>query len=363
MKFSFSNGQQKKAPKVLIYGVEGIGKSTFASKFPDPLFIDTEGSTAYMDVNRFDPAPTSWQNLLDMVTWVKQNGTPGSSVVIDTLDWAERMCIKSVCQENGWKGIETPGYGAGYKFAYEKFCKLLDALTDVSNSGINVICTAHAKIVKFEQPDEASSYDRWGLKLIDTRNTSIASICKEWADTVLFANYKPIVERVEDGSKTTAKARGNKRVMYTTHDATYDAKNRWGLPSEVPFDFSSIAAFIPTPATYAQSAAVAGSASPQSTVSAAPVSQPANVITTPQTQSKPLQVVTSPAPELGQLRSLMASSGIAEGELKAAVASQGYVTLQMPLENYPKDLVAYLVAQFDAVRGVVETQRQEVPFR
>ena len=363
MQFSFSNGQQKKAPRVLIYGVEGIGKSTFASKFPDPLFIDTEGSTAYMDVNRFDPAPTSWQNLLDMVEWVKQNGTPGSSIVIDTLDWAERLCIDATCKENNWKSIETPGYGSGYKYVYEKFVKLLDELTEVADRGINVVCTAHSTIVKFEQPDEASPYDRWGLKLIDTRKTSIANICKEWADAVFFANYKPIVERVENGGKSSAKARGNKRVMFTTHDATYDAKNRWGLPPEVPFDFSSIAAFIPTPSTYAPGATVAGSASPQSVVNVAPVSQPTNVVATPQAQPKPLQVSTGPAPALGQLHSLMASSGISEGELKAAVASQGYVTLQMPLENYPENLVAYLVAQFDAVRGVVEQQRQEVPFR
>ena len=153
--------------------------------------------------------------------------------------------------------------------------------------------------------------------------------------------------------------------MYTTHDATYDAKNRWGLPPEVPFDFSSIAAYIPTPSTYAQNVPVASQNVAQQAVSALPVSQPTNTTATPPvtTQPIPLQVNASPAPELAQLRALMASSGIAEGELKAAVASQGYVTLQMPLENYPQNLVAYLVAQFDAVRGVVEKQRQEVPFR
>lgn len=45
MKFQITRGLIVKPQKVVVYGPEGIGKTTFAADFPDPLFIDTEGST------------------------------------------------------------------------------------------------------------------------------------------------------------------------------------------------------------------------------------------------------------------------------------------------------------------------------
>ena len=355
MQFSFSTGtKMSRAPKVLIYGVEGIGKSTFASKFPDPLFIDTEGSTVYLDVNRFDPAPASWQQLLDMVTWARDHASLGSTLVIDTLDWAERMCCDAVCAENNWASIESPGYGQGYKQAYEKFTKLLDILTEVSAKGITVVCCAHAKLVKVEQPDAIGSYDKWGMKLIDTRNTSIASLCKEWADAVLFANYETIIEYVGTGSGASepkAKARGNKRVLYCNHDATYDAKNRWGLPQKVPFEFESIINFIPSAASYGfvQSEALPQVTQPQT----APV-QPVILNTSVQPAAKPW---------VSQIRSLLASSGISEPEFLMMVSSQGYGTKEMPLEAYPEDTGNHFVAVFDKIRAVIEADRASVPIK
>lgn len=350
--FHISGGKKQKAPRVVLYGVEGIGKSTFASQFPRPLFIDTEGSTAYLDVERFDPAPTSWQELLDMVAYAK--GADCSTLVVDTLDWAERLCIDAVLGEQKWASIESPGYGRGYKYVYEKFAKLLDALTEVADSGKTVVCTAHAKMVKFEQPDEAGAYDRWGLKLIDTRNTSVASMVKEWADAVLFANYKTIVEHTSDGK---AKARGAKRVMFTAHDATFDAKNRWGLAPEVPFEFSSIAAHIP--ATQPQDGAAGAQDRVSRPIQPAADPTPAQAPETPQGAAQAASPV-QPA-SLYKLRSLMAAWGITDGEMQLAVAAQGYVTSTMPLESYRPELLDYLVAQFDAVRGFIE-QTREAPF-
>ena len=87
------------AKKVVVYGPEGIGKSTFASMFPDPLFIDTEGSTKDMDVAR-TPTPSSWMMLMEQVMEVRR--TPGlcRTLVIDTADWAEMLCITQICDKN-----------------------------------------------------------------------------------------------------------------------------------------------------------------------------------------------------------------------------------------------------------------------
>lgn len=235
------SGKVNSAQKVVIYGPEGIGKTTFASKFPDPLFIDTEGGTKRFDVKRTE-APSSWQMLLSQVRYVVDHPDVCKTLVIDTADWAERLCILDLCARAKKNGIESFGYGKGYTYAQESFAKLLTLLDEVLSVGIHVVITAHASIHKFDQPDELGSYDRWELKL----TKRIAPMVKEWADMVLFANYKTIVVNVDGQGVTQGKnkAQGGKRVLYTEHTPSWDAKNREGFPSELPFEYSSIAGAI-----------------------------------------------------------------------------------------------------------------------
>ncbi len=230
-------GIQPGALKVVVYGPEGIGRSTFASQFPEPLFIDTEDGTRHMDVAR-TPKPTGWPFLLSLVKEVQQDPSLCRTLVLDTADWAERLCIKHICDNYDKKSIESFDYGKGYTYVYEEFGKLLNELTLVKERGIYVVITAHAKMRKFEQPDEMGTYDRWEMKL--TKQTP--SIVKEWADMVLFANYKTLVVNVDGkgSQKGKNKAQGGKRVMYTSHNPCWDAKNRHGLAPELPFQYEAI---------------------------------------------------------------------------------------------------------------------------
>lgn len=230
-------GKLPSAKKVVLYGPEGIGKSTFASKFPDPIFIDTEGSTKEMEVKRFD-APTKWDELIEEADYVRRNPRLCKTLIIDTADWAEMLCIKHICEKGNVNGIEDFGYGKGYTYLAENFKKLLDILDKIIVLGINVVFTAHAKMRKFEQPDEMGAYDRWEMKL----SRQVAPMLKEWADMLLFANYKTYV--IEDSKTKSKKASGGKRVMYTSHHPCWDAKNRYGLEDCLPFDYSEIAKII-----------------------------------------------------------------------------------------------------------------------
>ena len=235
--FEITKGRMNKPYKVVVYGVEGIGKTTFASKFPDPLFIDTEGSTTRMDVRRY-PAPTSYAMCKAMVEEVIKT-KPCKTLVIDTIDWLESAIIQSICDSAKKESLTDFGYGAGYIRLEEELGRFLNLLTEVTEKGMNVVLTAHAKIVKFEQPEEKGAYDRYELKLGNKTTAKTSSKVKEWADMVLFLNYQTFA--VKDEKKEKYKATGGKRVMYTTHRPEWDAKNRDNLPDKLDLDFKYIA--------------------------------------------------------------------------------------------------------------------------
>ena len=228
-----TKGKVETAKKVVIYGPEGIGKSTLASQFPDAVFIDTEGSTKMLDVARY-PAPESWDNILAYLEDAVRE-KPCKTLVIDTADWAEQFCSKAICERQRVKGIEDIGYGKGYTYIVEEFGKLLKICNDAIDAGMNVVFTAHAQMRKFEQPDELGAYDRWEMKL----NKKTAALIKEWADMVLFCNYKTTV--ITDQKTKSNKASGGHRVMYTSHHPCWDAKNRFGLEDVLEMDYDKIA--------------------------------------------------------------------------------------------------------------------------
>lgn len=373
------------AKKVVCYGPEGIGKSTFASQFPDPVFIDTEGSTSAMNVARF-PKATSWQMLLDQIDYVKTHPETCKTLVIDTIDWAEQMCVESICDKHHKSGIEDFGYGNGYVYTKEEFGRFLNKLTEVVEAGVNVVLTAHAQIRKFEQPDELGAYDRWELKLGKKTSSQTSPLVKEWADMLLFANYKTISVAVDDKGKKH-KAQGGRRVMYTAHHPCWDAKNRYGLPDEVPFEYSSIAHIIEESASAPQQEPVAAREpeqkpviSPEPTVSTAIQEQMIQPRSEPQQIDLPLN---EPAPAVPgaeepfppqdkripkNLRDLMEANRVDEWELSNIVEAKGYVPVGTPIWEYdnvnPGIIDGLLVAAWGQVFAAIKDMRekQEIPF-
>lgn len=346
-----TKGKRARAQKVVIYGPEGIGKSTFASQFPGAVFIDTEGSTDNMDVSRLNK-PSSYTMLKNEIAWVKANPTCCKTLIIDTIDWAESLIVDDICALHQKKGIEDFGYGNGYVYVKEELGRFLNSLSELVDLGINVVLTAHAQMRKFEQPDEMGSYDRWELKLGKKTSSQTAPLVKEWADMVLFANYKTVVMTADNGKK---KATGGQRVLYTQHHPAWDAKNRHSLPEEMPFDYAGIAHI------FNQAQQTAPEPAPQAQAPAqeqTPTAEPAPQVQ-PQAQETPQQPSQAPNLALPQaLRDLMIQNQVTELEVQKAVAQKGYYPEDTPVIMYdPGFIDGVLIGAWDQVFSMIKDNR------
>lgn len=338
---NITRGKIHSAKKIVIYGPEGIGKSSLAAQFPDPLFSDTEGSTKELDVARFDQ-PLSWTALLQQADYVIAN-RPCKTYIVDTIDWAESMCLAALCAAHNKNGIEDFGYGNGWTYEKEDFGRYLNKLSEVIAAGINVVLIAHAALRKFEQPDEIGAYDRWELKLGKKTTDWIAPMIKEWADMVLFANYKTLSVAVDKEGKKH-KAQGGRRVMYTSHHPCWDAKNRYGLPEEIPMDYEQIRHII-EPVQMA--ASMPQQSAPDTLPPEPPIEQYPEQL--PETLNEAPALNVPPA-----LAELMAASGVTEAEICRAVSARGYFPADMPIKDYPADFVnGVLIGAWDKVLEMV----------
>ena len=384
-----TRGKIQKAKKVVIYGPEGIGKSTFASKFPDPVFIDTEGSTNDMDVARL-PRPTSWNMLFDEINYVRNNPGICKTLVIDTIDWAAVLCVEHICAVHNKKGIEDFGYGNGYVYTKEEFGRFLNRLSDLIEVNVNVVLTAHAQLRKFEQPDEMGAYDRWELKLGKKTQSQTSPLVKEWADMLLFANYKIYSVSVDEKGKKH-KAQGGKRVMYTQHHPCWDAKNRFGLPEECEFDYGVIQSIIELPGFKQEKAETKQQEQLSRVQNSVPKQSEGNSAATdfmniPKDADEKVDFDTGQKVEEPQkeentkveysvfhipdyvpkpLRDLMYPNLVSEEEIMEAVYKRGFFPRGTPFQNLPKEFVdGCLIGAWPQVLDVIKEIRStyNVPF-
>lgn len=353
MEFNLTFGSVEKPQRLLIYGSEGIGKTTFASQMPDPVFIDVEQGTLQLQVARLEE-PKNWQTLLDEVEFIKSSVAEASTIVIDTVDAAERLCQEWVCNKHGKTGIEDFGYGKGYVYAKDEFNKLLDALDGAIELGLNVVLVSHMQIRKFEKPDEMGAFDRYELKL----NKHIAALVKEWSDAVLFCDYETYVMRDETTGR--GKASGGKRVIHTDHQPTWDAKNRWGLPEKLALDTEGIAQVrAHMPARKANPKPV--SSNPQPKPSTNEVEAPKKPKAKKGAKEKSnLEKAKESArrweslePRFNGLKELMQKDGVTMRDLEEIMAAQGKRDIDNRLEDWEQPFVLWTCDQWSAVVELV----------
>ncbi|MEK6676406.1 MAG: ATP-binding protein [Planctomycetota bacterium] len=232
----------KPAPRrTLLYGTHGIGKSTFGAMAEKPVFIQTEDGLANMDCDRF-PLAAKYTDVLAAMGELYSEPHEYRTVVLDSLDWLERLIWSEVCNSRGVECIEDIGYGKGYVFALTCWREVLAGLDALRNDcGMSVMLIAHAQIERFANP-ETDTYDRYSPRL----HKQASAFVQEWADEVLFATYSVHTKATDDGfgRKRVQGIGTGERIIRTTERPAHVAKNRLGLPDEIPLDFRIYAAFV-----------------------------------------------------------------------------------------------------------------------
>jgi hypothetical protein len=227
-----------KAPRVMLYGPHGLGKTTFGAGAPDPIFILTEDGLGKLEVDHF-PVATSFQDVLDAITTLYQEDHNFKTVVIDSLDWLDNLVWKDIEAKHDAKDL---AYGRGAVLAADHWRSILEGLSALrDDKGMASVLIAHCEIKRFDSP-EVEPYERYQPKL----QARSSALVQEWCDAVFFCNFKTIVKK-EDVGFNKEVARGittGERLIYTTEKPAYLAKNRYGLPDSLPLTWESFTAAI-----------------------------------------------------------------------------------------------------------------------
>lgn len=238
---------RKRPGAYILHGLEGVGKTSFGAHTTKPIFLQTKGETGLETlinagrlppISHFEGDCQTWELLLQDVSWLLEDKHEYKTLVIDTLNGAERMCYDYIVKKHfdGKAGDDGfLSYHKGYKVAMTDWRRLLNGLDKLrTEKQMAVLCLCHTTRRTFQNP-EGADYDRYE-PAFESRDAW--GLTHKWADAVLFMNFH--TEVVTQGRKQTkGKAHGGQsRVIYTERHASYDAKNRFGLADEIEADGS-----------------------------------------------------------------------------------------------------------------------------
>lgn len=226
-----SSGVQVMPHTVIVYGVPGCGKTGFAASFPKPFFIDLEGGSKNYNVDRI--TDLSWLEVIAVLEELKSSDY--KTIVIDSLDWLERLSHNHVCKSQKVASIEDSfgSYGRWVGGVIKEWEPLIALLKELRALGKNIIMTSHYQVKIFNDPTTTLPYDRFVMKL----NEKLAAVLIEWVDCVLFANFETF-SASKDVKATKGKGISTGlRKLYCEKRAAYEAKNRFGLPETINLDY------------------------------------------------------------------------------------------------------------------------------
>lgn len=239
-------------PRMLLCGVEKIGKSTFAAGAPAPVFLPIRGEEGVDDLAaaRF-PTCDTFEEVLAALQSLHEQKHGYETVVIDSVSTLEPLVWDAVCKSEGVDSIEKVGggFGKGYIEAVQRWRILMDALDSLRENGMASILIGHVTVRTFADPT-SESYDQYQIDL----NKHAAAALMRWSDCILFANCKAIVRKEDTGfNKTNKKAvLREERCLFTQKRPAHPGGGRGAygrLPYELPLEWAAFQEAITTATT------------------------------------------------------------------------------------------------------------------
>lgn len=233
-------------PRLLLYGVAGVGKTEFAAASPRPVILQTEDGLGRIEATTFGLL-RSFDEIMEALGALYTEPHDFETLVVDSLDWLEPLVWQHTARTHNQPDIESFGYGKGYLAALDTWRSFLDGVNALRDErGMGVILIAHAEIKRFDSP-ETEPYDRYQPKL----HRSASALVQEHVDAVLFANYRVSTLKSDVGfnKKVVRGVSGGDRLLHTAERPAFLAKNRFGLAETLPLSWPELAAGIPFYAT------------------------------------------------------------------------------------------------------------------
>lgn len=241
---SISSAKAYRAPRIVLLGVEKIGKTTFAAGSSNPVLIPVKGEEGAdeFEIPKF-PTIRKYGEIIEALGVLYNDEHKHETVIIDSASTLEPLVWAETCQQNG--GVESiekvgGGYGKGYNEALKYWREIMDGL-DALREHKNMASIIIGHVAKRDEEDPlAGTYRAYEF---DIHKKATAALFR-WADCILFANTKTII-RAEDAGFNKTNKRGvgtDERVLFTQKRPAHPGGGRgvYGrIPYELPLSWSS----------------------------------------------------------------------------------------------------------------------------
>lgn len=334
------SGIRKAPQKLVIYGTEGVGKTLLTSKFDGVLFIDIEGSTQYLDVQR-TPTPRTYEELLEQVDYIKNKRLNYRTIAIDTIDAVENLCFTYLQKKKKIESLGDIPHGNGHVIFRDEMARFMDKLDTLRDVGYNLIVIGHSQLKMISPPEEMGSYEKYELNL----EKKVAKMVAGWADSLLFCHFKTMLVKQQDQK---VKATGGRRTIQVSDRPSWSAKNRFGLVNEI--DYQDKPELL---ANMLKDYFDMGTVQVQS--------KPQNQIQKPQAEeviqkevSEPIKKPTTQFTKLDELRTLMDMAGFGDSDIENYARSKKHLPTNLSFEKFPESYISKLIENFQSVKKTIE---------